>query len=79
MNYQRNCPTVPVGQFLCLKGGDVPTAAPIFMIGGETMKKSVPIFAVLATIALIAGAIVAWDQAHARARRKRRAQRRTSN
>lgn len=48
-------------------------------IGGETMKKSVPIFAVVAIIALIAGAIVAWDQAQARARRKRRARRRTSN
>lgn len=43
------------------------------------MKKSVPIFAVVAIIALIAGAIVVWDQAHARARRKRRARRRTSN
>lgn len=41
------------------------------------MKKSVPILAIVATIVLIAGAIVAWDQAQARARRNRRARRRT--
>lgn len=56
-----------------------PAATPIFMIGGETMKKSVPIFTVVTTITLIAGAIIAWDQAQARARRKRRVRRRTSN
>lgn len=39
------------------------------------MKKSVPILAAVATIVVIAGAIVAWDQAQTRARRKRRVRR----